>query len=183
MLDEIQCGYGRTGHLWAFEGYDIIPDVLILGKGMGGGMPIAAFVTAREKMEVLSRKPVLGHITTFGGHPVCSAAALATLTSLMESDLIAKVKAKSELFYELLSSHPAIREIRRAGLMIALDLGDDEMVQQTIHYALEEGVVTDWFLFNTRSIRISPPLMITEDEIREGCSRLLKALNRIKISE
>ncbi len=180
LLDEIQCGYGRTGHLWAFEAFGIAPDVLMLGKGMGGGMPIAAFVAPRHMMQVLSRDPVLGHITTFGGHPVSSAAALATLTTLMDSNLINLVESKSNLFIELLSPHPAIREIRSAGLMMALDLGDDQKVQQAIHHALDLGVVTDWFLFNSGSIRISPPLIISEEEIKEGCARLLKALDRVE---
>ncbi|MBP6185421.1 MAG: aspartate aminotransferase family protein [Saprospiraceae bacterium] len=179
MLDEIQCGYGRTGHLWAFEAFGIVPDVLMLGKGMGGGMPIAAFVAPQHMMQVLSHDPVLGHITTFGGHPVSSAAALATLTTLLDSTLIDQVKAKSDLFVQLLAPHPAIQDIRRAGLMMALDLGDELKVQQVIRHALALGVVTDWFLFDTRSIRISPPLIISEVEIRDGCARLWRALDSV----
>ncbi|MCF8238526.1 MAG: aspartate aminotransferase family protein [Saprospiraceae bacterium] len=179
ILDEIQCGYGRTGYLWAFEGYGIVPDILLIGKGMGGGMPIAAFIASREKMQVLSHTPVLGHITTFGGHPVSAAAALATLDTLMESTLIQEVKSKSDLFDELLAEHPAILEIRRAGFMMSLDLGDAEAVQKVIQHALQEGVVADWFLFNMESIRISPPLIISEEEIRWGCNVLRKALDEV----
>lgn len=179
ILDEIQCGYGRTGHLWAFQGYDIQPDILLIGKGMGGGMPIAAFIASREHMQVLSHHPVLGHITTFGGHPVCSAAALATLETLTSSTTISEVAAKSDLFVELLRDHPAIREIRRAGLMMALDLGDEENVRQVIRCGLETGVVSDWFLFNARCVRIAPPLIISEEEIRLACARLRDCLDRL----
>ncbi len=179
VLDEIQCGYGRTGHLWAFEGYGIEPDILLIGKGMGGGMPIAAFISSREHMQVLSHTPVLGHITTFGGHPVSAAAALATLNTLMDSTLIQEVVAKSDLFYELLNDHPAVREIRRAGFMMSLDLGDAEAVQRVIRHALVGGVVADWFLFNMEAIRIAPPLIITEEEVRWGCQVLRQALDSV----
>lgn len=179
VFDEIQCGYGRTGHLWAFEGYGIQPDILLIGKGMGGGMPIAGFIASHERMNVLSHSPVLGHITTFGGHPVSSAAAFATLQTLLDSKLIDTVQSKSALFEKLLVDHPAIREIRRAGLMMALDLGDAAKVQKVIKHALTGGVVTDWFLFNTESIRISPPLIITEEEIEWGCQVLRKALDTV----
>jgi len=177
ILDEIQCGYGRTGHLWAFEGYGIEPDILLLGKGMGGGMPIAAFIAPRTIMAALSHDPVLGHITTFGGHPVSCAAALATLQTLLAGDLIASVPAKAALFAALLQGHPAIREIRQAGLMMALDLDDAELVQRVIRRALNLGLVTDWFLFNPRCIRIAPPLIIGETEIREACQILRQCLD------
>ncbi len=179
VLDEIQCGYGRTGHLWAFEGYGIQPDILLIGKGMGGGMPIAGFIASHERMKVLSHSPVLGHITTFGGHPVSSAAAFATLQTLLDSKLIDTVQSKSALFETLLVDHPAIREIRRAGLMMALDLGDAAKVQEVIQHALKGGVVVDWFLFNTESIRISPPLIISLEEIEWGCAVLRKALDTV----
>ncbi|HRW76541.1 MAG TPA: aminotransferase class III-fold pyridoxal phosphate-dependent enzyme, partial [Saprospiraceae bacterium] len=178
IFDEIQCGYGRTGHLWAFEGIGVQPDVLLIGKGMGGGMPIAAFISSHERMNTLSQSPVLGHITTFGGHPVSSAAALATLDTLLESGLIDSVQRKSDLFVELLSDHPAIRQIRRVGLMMALDLGDAHQVQRVIRYALDRGVVADWFLFNMESIRIAPPLIISEEEIAQGCAVLRQALDQ-----
>jgi acetylornithine/succinyldiaminopimelate/putrescine aminotransferase len=179
VLDEIQCGYGRTGHLWAFGAHGIVPDILLLGKAMGGGMPIAAFIAPKAIMHTLAVDPVLGHITTFGGHPVSSAAALATLQTMQALDLIAEVPAKASLFKELLGSHPAVRQLRQAGLMMALDLGDAERVQRVIQLGLKEGFVADWFLFNTESIRLSPPLIISEGEIREGCSRLLRCLDAV----
>ncbi|MCC6462657.1 MAG: aspartate aminotransferase family protein [Saprospiraceae bacterium] len=175
ILDEIQAGYGRTGTLFAFEQYGIQPDILLLAKGFGGGMPIGAFVAPRHIMEVLSTDPPLGHITTFGGHPVCAAAALATLQELLESDLIEQVREKERLFRELLV-HPAIVELRSAGLWLAVDLGDAVRVQRAIGYCLAQGVITDWFLFNDRCLRIAPPLTIGEKEIREACAVLLAAL-------
>lgn len=177
ILDEIQCGYGRTGHLWAFQAFGIEPDILLLGKGMGGGMPIAAFVAPREIMRSLSHDPVLGHITTFGGHPVCSAAALANLEYLLESELIEKVEDKALRFFRLLHDHPRIREIRFAGLMMALDLDDAALVQRVIRMALDRGLVTDWFLFNPRCIRIAPPLIISDQEIDEACTILRDCLD------
>lgn len=175
ILDEIQAGYGRTGSLFAFEQYGIRPDVLLLAKGFGGGMPIGAFIAPHSVMQVLSVDPPLGHITTFGGHPVCAAAALATLQVLLESDLIARVTEKEQLFRTLLV-HPAIQELRSAGLWLAVDLGDAALVQQVIGYCLKQGLITDWFLFNDRSLRIAPPLTIGEDAIRFACSVILDAL-------
>lgn len=179
ILDEIQCGYGRTGHLWAFQGFGIEPDILLLGKGMGGGMPIAAFVASREIMQFLSHDPVLGHITTFGGHPVSSAAALATLENLLQSDLIVQVPDKAQRFHRQLQDHPRIREIRYAGLMMALDLDDADLVQRVIRKALDRGVVTDWFLFNPRCVRIAPPLIISDDEIDQACTILRSCLDEV----
>ncbi len=178
ILDEIQAGCGRTGTLFAFEQYDIVPDVLLLAKGFGGGMPIGAFIARRELMQVLSHDPPLGHITTFGGHPVCAAAALATLQELLESDLIARVPEKEALFRSLLV-HPAIREIRSAGLWLAVEFDTAEQVQRVIRYALAHGVITDWFLFNDRSLRIAPPLTITEEEIGMACRVLLDACSAL----
>lgn len=180
ILDEIQAGYGRTGALFAFEPYNIRPDILLLAKGFGGGMPVGAFVAPREIMQVLSVDPPLGHITTFGGHPVCVAAALATLQELLETDLIAAVPAKERLFRELLV-HPAIKEVRSAGLWLAVDLGDAALVQRAIRHCLDRGVITDWFLFNDRSLRIAPPLTIGEAEIRFACEVILEALSLSKI--
>jgi acetylornithine/succinyldiaminopimelate/putrescine aminotransferase len=168
ILDEIQAGMGRTGRLFAFEKYGIIPDILLLAKGFGGGMPLGAFIARRELMQLLSHDPVLGHITTFGGHPVCAAAGLATLEFLLKSDLLSQVDAKEALFKSLLS-HPQIKEIRSAGLWLAVDLGDAALVQQAIRHCLHHGVITDWFLFNDQSLRISPPLTISESEIRLAC--------------
>ncbi len=175
ILDEIQAGYGRTGSLFAFEQYGVAPDILLLAKGMGGGMPIGAFIASRAIMSALSDNPILGHITTFGGHPVSCAAALATLETLLASSLIQQVKAKEQLFLELLR-HPAIVEVRSAGLWMAVELESFEAVQAVIRYCLQQGLVTDWFLFNNRALRIAPPLIITEEQIRWACGVILEAL-------
>ncbi len=176
ILDEIQTGYGRTGSLWAFEQYGIVPDILLLAKGMGGGMPIGAFVAPRHVMQHLSQHPILGHITTFGGHPVSCAAALATLQTLLEQeDLMVQVKIKSQLFHALLV-HPAIVEVRSAGLMMAVELPDFDFVRSVISICLQRGVLTDWFLFNNRSLRIAPPLIIEETDIRFACQVIVEAI-------
>lgn len=175
ILDEIQAGMGRTGRLFAFEKYGIQPDILLLAKGFGGGMPLGAFVARREVMQTLTHDPVLGHITTFGGHPVCCAAGLATLEVLLEGDLLAQVPEKEQLFRSLLV-HPAIREVRSAGLWLAVDLGDAALVQRVIQHCIAEGLITDWFLFNDQSLRIAPPLIITEEEIRWACGVILAGL-------
>jgi acetylornithine/succinyldiaminopimelate/putrescine aminotransferase len=179
ILDEIQAGYGRTGTLWAFEQYGIVPDILLLAKGMGGGMPIGAFAARQELMKVLSYNPILGHITTFGGHPVSCAAALATLQTLLSTDLIAQVKAKEKLFLELLV-HPKIVATRSAGLWLAVELPDFDFVQGVIGHCLENGLITDWFLFNSRSLRIAPPLIISEEEIRHACNIILNGIEAQK---
>lgn len=178
ILDEIQAGYGRTGSLFAFSAYGIQPDVLLLAKGFGGGMPIGAFIARPEVMSVLSFDPPLGHITTFGGHPVCAAAALATLQVLLETDLIEQVPAKAALFRRLLV-HPAIRDLRSAGLWFAVDLDDAARVQQVIQHCLARGVITDWFLFNDRSLRIAPPLTIEAPEIQFACRVILEGLDSV----
>jgi acetylornithine/succinyldiaminopimelate/putrescine aminotransferase len=178
ILDEIQAGYGRTGTLFAFEQYGITPDVLLLAKGMGGGMPIGAFVASKAVMQALSHDPILGHITTFGGHPVSCAAALATLQTLLETDLIQQVPQKEALFRSLLV-HKQILEVRSAGLLMAVDLGDFDKVQKVIQYCLQAGVLVDWFLFNSESIRLAPPLVIEEAEIRTACQILLAALDML----
>lgn len=169
ILDEVQAGMGRTGKLFAFEHFGIIPDVLVLAKGLGGGMPLGAFIARREIMQALTHDPVLGHITTFGGHPVSAAAGLATLEVLTDSDLIGKVPEKTALFLDLLK-HLDIRAIRHFGLWLALETDGFETVQRFIRHCLKHGVITDWFLFNDRSLRLAPPLTITEDEIRFACS-------------
>lgn len=175
ILDEIQAGYGRTGTLWAFQQYGIVPDILLLAKGMGGGMPIGAFVARQELMQVLSYKPILGHITTFGGHPVSCAAALSTLQTLLSTDLIEQVNAKEKLFIELLD-HPQIVEVRSAGLWMAVELPDFDFVQGVIKYCLANGLITDWFLFNNHSLRIAPPLIINEEQIRKACRIILDGI-------
>lgn len=177
ILDEIQAGMGRTGTLWAFEQYGITPDVLLLAKGLGGGMPIGAFIADRALMQSFTNEPVLGHITTFGGHPVSCAAALATLQTLLASDLIAEVKAKEALFRRLLV-HPKIKEVRSAGLWLAVELESFEVLIAVIHECLHNGLLTDWFLFNNRSLRIAPPLIITESEIEWACQVILEAIEK-----
>ena len=176
ILDEIQAGMGRTGRLFAFEKYGIVPDILLLAKGFGGGMPLGAFVARREVMQTLTNDPVLGHITTFGGHPVCAAAGLATLEVLLAGDLLAQIPEKEALFKKMLA-HPEIKELRSAGLWLAVDLGDAVKVQTVIQHCIANSVITDWFLFNDRSLRIAPPLTISEEEIRFACEILLSALN------
>ncbi len=176
ILDEIQAGCGRTGHLFAYQKYGILPDIVLLAKGFGGGMPIGAFVAKKEVMDCLSHNPVLGHITTYGGHPVCAAAAHATLQVLIGTDLITQIPQKETLFRQLLV-HSRIREVRSAGLWLAVELTDFAEVQQVIQRCLQKGLITDWFLFNDRSLRIAPPLTITEEEIRWACARLLEALD------
>ena len=177
ILDEIQAGMGRTGTLWAFEQYGITPDVLLLAKGLGGGMPIGAFIADRSLMQTLTNEPVLGHITTFGGHPVSCAAALATLETLLKSDLMSEVKAKEALFKRLLV-HPKIKEVRSAGLWLAVELESFDVLIQVIHECLRNGLLTDWFLFNNRSLRIAPPLIITESEIEWACKVILAAIEK-----
>lgn len=177
VLDEIQCGFGRTGKLFAFEHYDIVPDVLIVAKGMGGGMPIGAFITSTDLMASLKNNPILGHITTFGGNPVCCAAGLATLETIFNENLLAGIEEKENLFRTLLV-HPAIRTIRGKGLMLAIELENFEFNKKVIDECIEKGIIVDWFLHNSNSMRIAPPLIITEDEIKEACSVIINALEK-----
>ncbi len=176
ILDEIQAGTGRTGTLFAFEQYGVVPDILLLAKGFGGGMPLGAFIARRELMALLTTDPVLGHITTFGGHPVCCAAGLATFQTLRaQPELLSSIPRKEALFRELLV-HPKIRQVRSAGLWLAVELDDFAEVRRTISRCLDRGLITDWFLWNDRSLRIAPPLIITEAEIREASAIILAAL-------
>lgn len=177
VFDEIQAGYGRTGTLWAFEQYGVVPDVLLLAKGMGGGMPIGAFISSTEVMQVLGQEPPLGHITTFGGHPVSCAAALATLRFLTENKLWENVQEKEALFRRLLV-HPAIKEIRSAGLLMAVEVGEFSLLRKVIAECVANGVITDWFLFNDQSLRIAPPLTISEGEIRMACEVVVAAIDK-----
>lgn len=176
VLDEIQAGMGRTGSLWAFEQYNIVPDVLLLAKGLGGGMPIGAFISSKEIMSSLTDDPILGHITTFGGHPVSCAAAYATLKILVETDLVAEAKSKGLLFKKLLI-HPKIIAVRQVGLWLAVELESFDFLQKVIQHCLKNGLLTDWFLFNNRSLRIAPPLIITEGEVRWACDVILNAID------
>ena len=177
ILDEIQAGCGRTGTLFAFEQFGVVPDILLLAKGFGGGMPLGAFVAGKSLMDQFTHDPVLGHITTFGGHPVSCAAGLASLRLLTEEqpELITAVREKEALFRSLLV-HPEIREVRSAGLWMAVELRDFDQVRAVIAGCLARGLITDWFLFNERSLRIAPPLIITEAEIRWACLIILEAL-------
>lgn len=176
VLDEIQCGYGRTGTFWAFEQYDLVPDILLCAKGMGGGMPLGAFISSTEIMSVLRNNPVLGHITTFGGHPVSCAASLATLNVLIEEQLIQTVFEKENLFTSLLK-HPKIKEIRSSGLMMAVEFDSFVSMKHIIDRGIEKGVITDWFLFCDNSMRIAPPLTISQEEIHKACQILLEAID------
>jgi acetylornithine/succinyldiaminopimelate/putrescine aminotransferase len=174
ILDEIQAGFGRTGKLWAFEHFGIEPDILVLAKGMGGGMPIGAFVAPKHIMRALSENPILGHITTFGGHPVSCAASLATLDIILEENLLESVEQKADLFKKLLK-HPKILHIRNKGLLMAAEFESFEVLKPIIDKAIELGVITDWFLFCDNSMRIAPPLTITEAEIHKACELILQA--------
>jgi putrescine aminotransferase len=177
IFDEIQCGFGRTGKLWAFEHYGVVPDIVVNAKGMGGGMPIGCFTSSREIMGVLKNDPILGHISTFGGHPVNCAAALATLNVIKDDNLLEAVPKKEALIKSLLQ-HPKIKEIRSIGLIMAVEFESFEVVKPIIDKAIELGVITDWFLFNDYSMRIAPPLTITEDEIRLACGKIMEAIEQ-----
>jgi len=176
VLDEIQCGFGRNGSLFAFEQYGVVPDILLLGKALGGGMPLGAFVADRQLMNALTHQPVLGHINTFGGHPVCCAAGLAALEVLMDEHLIEQIPAKEQLFRSLLS-HPVIRDVRSAGLMMAVEFDSFETNKRVIDALIDKGVFTDWFLFAPQCLRIVPPLVITEEEIRTACRLILEVIS------
>lgn len=178
VFDEIQAGIGRTGSLFAFEQYGVVPDILLLAKALGAGMPLGAFVARKALMHHLTHSPVLGHISTFGGHPVSCAAALAGLRAMSESGLIDEVEHKGALFERLLR-HSIIKDIRRAGLLMAVELRDFEQVKAVIAACLERGLITDWFLFNDRCLRIAPPLIITPPEIEKACSILLEAMDAV----
>lgn len=180
ILDEIQTGFGRTGKLFAHQLLNITPDVLLLGKALGGGMPLGAFITSKKMMDCLAAKPILGHLTTFGGHPVSCAAGLAALEVLLEEKLIDEVEEKAALFVNLLQ-HPLILKVNQKGLMMAVHLPDFDTVQKTIKGLLnaEQAVFTDWFLFASNAIRIVPPLTITLTEIEMACRTILKVLEEI----
>lgn len=174
MLDEIQSGFGRTGKLCGFENFDVLPDILLLGKALGGGMPLGAFIAGKKLMDHFTDNPVLGHITTFGGHPVCCAAGKAAFEVLLEEDF--KVKQKEELFRSLLQ-HPKIKSLRSFGLWMAVEFDSAETCKKIIDRCIEKGVFTDWFLFAPGCLRISPPLVISETEIKKGCEIILSAIN------
>ena len=176
ILDEIQAGFGRTGKLWGFENFEIIPDVLILGKALGGGMPLGAFIADKKMMDAFTENPVLGHITTFGGHPVCCAAGMAAMKVLLEEKLMGGIKAKEELFRSLLV-HPKIKAIRSFGLWMAVEFDSFETNKKIIDRCIALGVMTDWFLFAANCLRISPPLIVSEKQITEACNKILNAMS------
>jgi acetylornithine/succinyldiaminopimelate/putrescine aminotransferase len=175
VLDEIQAGFGRTGSLWGFTPYEVVPDILLLGKALGGGLPMGAFIAGQAKMSALTDKPVLGHITTFGGHPLCCAAGLASLQLLLEEDWITQVAHKEQLFRRLLI-HPAIRAVRSAGLLIAVEFDSFEQNKRIVDACIARGLLTDWFLFAPACMRIAPPLIISEEEIEKACSIILSVV-------
>jgi acetylornithine/N-succinyldiaminopimelate aminotransferase len=175
ILDEIQAAFGRTGKLFAFEHFGIVPDILLLAKALGGGMPVGAFIASHNIMSSLKENPILGHITTFGGHPVCCAAGLAALEVLINENLPATVEEKEKLFREPLV-HPAIKEIRGKGLMLAIELESFELNKKIIDRCIENGVITDWFLHCSNAMRIAPPLIITPVEIEKACKVILEAV-------
>jgi acetylornithine/succinyldiaminopimelate/putrescine aminotransferase len=175
ILDEIQAAFGRTGKLFAFEHFGIVPDILLLAKALGGGMPVGAFISPGDIMSSLKENPILGHITTFGGHPVCCASGLAALEVLLNENLINTVAEKETLFRSILV-HPAIREIRGAGLMLAVEFESFEHNKKIIDRCIEQGVITDWFLHCSNAMRIAPPLIITPDEIKKACAVIMEAI-------
>lgn len=180
ILDEIQPGFGRTGTLFGFENYDVVPDILVMGKGMGGGMPVGAFTASAAMMDLLSDNPKLGHITTFGGHPVIAAACLATLQEITETDLMSSALEKEKLFKSLLV-HPLIQEIRGKGLMLAAMTSSAAITNEVILKCQDRGLILFWLLFEGCAIRITPPLTISEEEIREGCAIMLEVLNEVQV--
>ncbi len=175
IFDEVQTGFSRTGSMFAFEQYNVVPDILLLGKAMGGGMPIGAFVSSNEIMSSFTNNPVLGHITTFGGHPVCCAAALVNINVILKNKLYQRAKEIEIILKEKLK-HSKIKELRVCGALAAIDFGDEAINMQTIQKCIEAGVITDWFLFNSKSMRIAPPLIITNEELIRACKVILTAI-------
>lgn len=179
IFDEIQTGMGRTGELFAMTKYGVTPDIVCLAKAFGGGMPLGAFVARHEIMDTLQTNPVLGHITTFGGHPVCCAAGLAALDYLLENGVVERVEEKGALYEELLCDHPLVRGIRRSGLLLAVELGESPLLYRLMELFREEGILSDWFLYCDTAFRISPPLTITEEEVRESAALIRRCLDRL----
>ena len=178
ILDEIQPGMGRTGKLFAFEHYNMIPDIFVAGKGLGGGFPVGAFGASKKLMNLLQDKPILGHITTFGGHPVIAAACHATLKTLLQSNLIAETIEKEQYIREQLQ-HQGIKEIRGKGLMLALILPTPELAQQLVKIAIERGLLLFFLLFEKRAVRVTPPLTISKKELKKGCDIIVNILDEI----
>ncbi|KAB2869235.1 MAG: aspartate aminotransferase family protein [Bacteroidales bacterium] len=179
VFDEIQTGLGRTGKMFAFENYNITPDILVLAKALGGGMPLGAFIASKEIMWSLTNNPVLGHITTFGGHPVSCSAALSSINVILDEKLIDSVSKKEEIFREILEKHPLVKEVRSKGLLMAVELGSFDKMLDLVKFGVKNGFITDWFLFCDTSFRISPPLTITEEECRLAAELIVKGLDEI----
>ena len=179
VFDEIQTGMGRTGALFAMLKYGVTPDIVCLAKAFGGGMPLGAFASRPEIMQTLQENPVLGHVTTFGGHPVCCAAGLAALNYLLDNKVVEGVEAKGTLYAQLLGNHPAVREIRRSGLLLAVELGEPQKLYRIMELFKQAGILSDWFLFCDTAFRISPPLTISEEEIRGSAALILKCLDEL----
>ena len=179
IFDEIQMGMGRSGEMFAMQKYGVVPDIVCLAKALGGGMPLGAFVASQQIMSSLTHDPVLGHITTFGGHPVCCAAGLAAMRFLQENRVVEDVERKGALYEELLGDHVAVKEIRRSGLLMAVELGESEKLYKIMELFIEEGILSDWFLFCDTAFRISPPLVISDDEIRDSVAIIRRCLDRL----
>ena len=178
ILDEIQTGIGRTGTFWGFENYNVIPDIIITGKGLGGGMPIGAFIASYENMSLLKDNPKLGHISTFAGHPIIAAAANATVTEIIDQDLLSESLRKEKIIRKHLQ-HPNIQKIRGKGLMLATIVETPELAAKIIHKCLEKGLILFFLLFEGRAMRITPPLTISDDELTEGCKIIIEAIEEV----
>jgi acetylornithine/succinyldiaminopimelate/putrescine aminotransferase len=179
VLDEIQTGFGRTGTFWGFEQYDIIPDILLFGKALGGGLPLGAFISSKTLMDSFTLQPVLGHITTFGGHPLSCAAGLAAMKVLLNENLVSQVPGKEKVFQKLLL-HPSIKSVRTAGLLIALEFENFEMNKRVIDACITEGLLMDWFLFASHCLRLAPPLTVSNSEIEEICRIILYCIKKLQ---
>ncbi len=179
IFDEIQTGMGRSGEIFASVKYGVTPDIICLAKAFGGGMPLGAFVSSAEIMATLQYNPVLGHITTFGGHPVSCAAGLAALNYLLDNNVVESVEAKGAAYERAMLAHPLVREVRREGLLLAVELGKSEYLYRLMEIFKEEGIMSDWFLFCDTAFRISPPLTITDDEVKQSIELIIKSLDRL----
>lgn len=180
LFDEVQAGLGRTGTLWAFEYYDIVPDILTLGKALGGGLPIGALISSKAHMTLFTHTPILGHITTFGGHPLICAGAYAGLKYLLDNNIVASVRQKGQLLHDLLIAHPLVVEIRHRGLFFAIEMDNTAIVQQVVEGCLKCGLITFWFLSCPNAFRLAPPLTITRAEIREATHIMLEVFDDVK---
>jgi acetylornithine/succinyldiaminopimelate/putrescine aminotransferase len=179
IFDEIQMGMGRSGEMFAMQKYGVVPDIVCLAKAFGGGMPLGAFISSQKIMSTLTHDPVLGHITTFGGHPVCCAAGLAAMRYLIDNQVVEDVERKGAMYESLLQDHPAVKEIRRSGLLLAVELCESEKLYKIMDHFIEEGILSDWFLFCDTAFRISPPLVISDDEIRDSVRIIRRCLDRL----